>query len=250
MISSLPDISSELTVLPHPYPLDWVGMENIALPLKFENAFCNSKVNAFVSLDIPHAKGIHMSRLYTRLLQLTNVPSLKLLDIEHVLQDFLSSHLELSHHSKLDISSELYLERPALVSQLSGWRSYPFSISTQYIHGQFQTELTLEIAYSSTCPCSAALSRSLIQKQFIQAIADQNISLDDPQKIIDWLGTTDAIVATPHSQRSFATLKFRLSPKIQNIPFVQLIDHAEQALSTALQTAVKRIDEQALEIDR
>ena len=60
-----------------------------------------------------------------------------------------------------------------------------------------------------------------------------------------WLGTTDAIVATPHSQRSFAQLRFKLDPHFQSIPIQQLISHAEQALATPVQTAVKRVDEQA-----
>lgn len=56
-----------------------------------------------------------------------------------------------------------------------------------------------------------------------------------------WLGTTDAIVATPHSQRSFAQLRFNLDPCLQSIPIRQFISHAEQALTTPVQTAVKRV---------
>lgn len=245
MMSSLPDISSESVNLHYPYPLDWVGMENIALPLQINNTTCHSKVNAFVSLDDPLAKGIHMSRLYTRLLDLTSIPSLQLSDLKQVLKDFLASHQGLAYHARLDISSELYVQRPALISQLSGWRSYPFTLSVQSIAGGFQAELSLEVAYSSTCPCSAVLARDLIQKNFQNALDNQQLSLEQPASILEWLGTTNAIVATPHSQRSFARLQFKLSPQLQDIPFLQLIDHAEQTLATAVQTAVKRVDEQA-----
>ena len=69
MINNLPDISENANVVPHSSCLEWVGMENIALPIYIENTLCPSQVNAFVSLDDPTIKGIHMSRLYIRLLE-------------------------------------------------------------------------------------------------------------------------------------------------------------------------------------
>ena len=63
--------------------------------------------------------------------------------------------------------------------------------------------------------------------------------------MLDWLGSTQGIVATPHSQRSTATLQLRLAPGCVELPVLALIDSAEQALGTPVQTAVKRVDEQA-----
>ena len=63
--------------------------------------------------------------------------------------------------------------------------------------------------------------------------------------MLDWLGSTQGIVATPHSQRSTATLQLRLAPGCVELPVLELIDSAEQALGTPVQTAVKRADEQA-----
>lgn len=244
----LPDISAEST-LPKAYShsLDWVGMENIALPVHIENTRCPSQINAFVSLDDPFAKGIHMSRLYTRLLELTKISNLNLFDIKHVLKDFLESHKGLSEHAKIEIHSELYIERPTLISNLSGWKSYPFVLSCQLLKDQFEARLKVEIPYSSTCPCSAALARNIIQQRFQTALANQEISLDQ-QQIVDWLNTTDAIAATPHSQRSFAILNFKLDQNIKHIPLILFINQAEQSLMTAVQTAVKRIDEQAFAV--
>ncbi|MBJ9985893.1 GTP cyclohydrolase I FolE2 [Acinetobacter sp. S40] len=245
MTSKLPDISTEHSALSHPYCLDWVGMENIALPLYLHNTPCACKVNAYVSLDDPNAKGIHMSRLYTRLLDLAATRDLTLKQLQHALQDFLHSHQQLSKHARIVIQSELQIERPALISQLSGWKSYPFSLSCELKQQSFQAELTLEIPYSSTCPCSAALARDLIQKSFQKVVHSQQLDITKLDDIIAWLGKTDAIVATPHSQRSFAQLKFKLPKNLDTIPFMALINHAEQALATPVQTAVKRIDEQA-----
>lgn len=241
----LPDISSEPFQHTHAYPLDWVGMENIALPIHIQNIKCDSKINAYVSLDDPHAKGIHMSRLYTRLLQLHDLSDLTLGHIHLVLEDFLHSHTQLSQHARLDIQANLNLEQSALISHLSGWKSYPFRISCTLNQQDFQAELFIEITYSSTCPCSAALARDLIQKSFQNAIQTQKINPQNTHEVMAWLGTTDAILATPHSQRSFAQLRFKLDPSLVSIPIQHFISHAEQALATPVQTAVKRVDEQA-----
>lgn len=242
----LPDISStESSRVLHAYPLNWVGMENITLPIYLQNILCLSKVNAYVSLDDPNAKGIHMSRLYTRLLDFCQIQDLTLNHIKQALQDFLASHHDLSRSAKIELQGEFSLEQPALISNLSGWKSYPFRLSCQLNQQKFKGELFLEIPYSSTCPCSAALARDLIQKSFQDAINTKKLNPNHTNEILAWLGTTDAIVATPHSQRSYAQLNFYLSPNMQSIPMAQLIDSAEQALATPVQTAVKRIDEQA-----
>ena len=51
--------------------------------------------------------------------------------------------------------------------------------------------------------------------------------------------------ATPHSQRSIAAITVQLDPSLVSLPLTALIDRAEAALRTPVQTAVKRIDEQA-----
>lgn len=240
---SLPDVSRD--PLSIKLPLDWVGMENIALPLSFAQQRSVTKANAFVSLDDAQAKGIHMSRLYTRLLELSAKHTVTPSDLKDVLQDFLHSHEGLSTRAKIEFSGELTFERPALISALSGWKSYPFQLTAMLIEQNFQLNLSLEVAYSSTCPCSAALSRDLIQKRFHDAIAIGELDPSSVTQLASWLGTTQAIVATPHSQRSFAQLNFQLVPTINNFDFLGLIDLAEITLGTAVQTAVKRADEQA-----
>jgi len=62
---------------------------------------------------------------------------------------------------------------------------------------------------------------------------------------LQWLGSSQGIVATPHSQRSDAQVKVRLRDAMQTLPITGLIDRVEGALGTAVQTAVKRADEQA-----
>ena len=61
--------------------------------------------------------------------------------------------------------------------------------------------------------------------------------------MLTWLGSANGIVATPHSQRSSAQLRVHLQG--EHLALTELINDAEAALGTAVQTAVKRADEQA-----
>jgi GTP cyclohydrolase I len=106
----------------------------------------------------------------------------------------------------------------------------------------FHVELKIDVAYSSTCPCSAALSRQLIQQQFVDDFANKALQHAD---VLAWLGSTQGIVATPHSQRSTAKLHLHLESYLDELPLIAIINDAEAALGTAVQTAVKRADEQA-----
>jgi GTP cyclohydrolase I len=236
---NLPDIAAQ--ALEQASSLDWVGMNAIALPLLFQGERVNAKARAGVSLDDANARGIHMSRLYLALEQLEQAELTPML-IREVLQQFLHSHQGLSCSAYLDLTFDVLIKRPALVSPLSGWKSYPVGIHAQLNGGVFHVELTVEVDYSSTCPCSAALARQLIQQQFITDFEGKALLHED---LLAWLGSADGIVATPHSQRSTAVIETRLNHLATYLPAYTLIDTAEAALGTAVQTAVKRADEQA-----
>ncbi|MDB5996237.1 MAG: cyclohydrolase [Pseudomonas sp.] len=236
---TLPDIAAQASR--QALPLEWVGMCGIALPVFFDGQRLSAKADAGVSLDDGEARGIHMSRLYLALEileQETLTPSL----LRRVLQRFLDTHEGLSKNSYLNIHADLLLKRPALISPLSGWKTYPVSIEAHLKDAMFHVELKIDVPYSSTCPCSAALSRQLIQQQFVDDFANQSLKHAD---VLAWLGSTKGIVATPHSQRSHAQLKLRLDDYLDDLPLIALINDAEAALGTAVQTAVKRADEQA-----
>ncbi|MBD9588152.1 GTP cyclohydrolase I FolE2 [Pseudomonas sp. PDM03] len=236
---TLPDIAAQASR--QALPLEWVGMCGIALPVLFDGQRLSAKADAGVSLDDGEARGIHMSRLYLALEMLEQerlTPAL----LRRVLQRFLDTHEGLSHSAYLNIHADLLLKRPALISPLSGWKSYPVSINARLKNAMFHVELNIDIPYSSTCPCSAALARQLIQQQFVDDFANQPLQHAD---VLAWLGTTKGIVATPHSQRSNAQLRLRLDDYLDDLPLIALINDAEGALGTAVQTAVKRADEQA-----
>jgi GTP cyclohydrolase I len=221
--------------------LSWVGMEGIALPFQVAGQGVTGHASAGVSLDDPTARGIHMSRLYLALAELEQ-RELSISRVAAVLDGFLDTHQGLSHSAFLDLGGEAMLKRSALISPLAGWKRYPFTLRCRRDGQGFHATLELTVGYSSTCPCSAALSRQLIQQAFDEDFIDMPVSRE---AVRAWLGSEQGILATPHSQRSQAHLAVRLAGEQDELSLVGLVDRAERALGTALQTAVKRIDEQA-----
>ena len=236
---TLPDIAAQSSQ--QAIALEWVGMCGIASPVLINGQRLSAKIDAGVNLVDATARGIHMSRLYLALDQLETenlTPAL----LRQLLQCFLDSHEGLSNKAYVRIHSDVLLKRPALVSPLAGWKSYPTSIEASLKNGMFHVELKILVSYSSTCPCSAALARQLIQRQFIDDFANTSLQHAD---VLAWLGSSKGIVATPHSQRSAAHLTIRLGHQFPQLPLETIINNAEGVLGTAVQTAVKRADEQA-----
>jgi GTP cyclohydrolase I len=227
--------------------LDWVGMEEIQAPVLLAQAQgdtqrFSARVDAFVNLRRADVRGIHMSRLYLHLDRHLSAEPLTPCSLRRLLRDFLDSHSELSDRARVRIRFDHLVRRPALASEHSGWRSYPVEISARMDGSEFTAELALEVQYSSTCPASAALARQLIQERFASDFAER--APLDRDAVLAWLGSEEGIVATPHSQRSTASVRVKLAPGF-DFPIVDIIDLLENALQTPVQTAVKREDEQA-----
>jgi GTP cyclohydrolase I len=228
--------------------LDWVGMGEIEMPVALQGddgrtVNGSARVNAFVNLRRGDVRGIHMSRLYLHVDKALSNEPVTPAAIRRLLKEFLESHAELSDRAMVSLRFEHMVRRRALASDNSGWKSYPVSITGVMDRGHFALELGVDVTYSSTCPCSAALARQLIQEQFeADFAAGKAVARED---VLAWLGTEQGIRATPHSQRSVAEVKLRLVPSFQDFPIVEVIDRIEDALKTPVQTAVKRADEQA-----
>ena len=227
--------------------LDWVGMNRIEVPVRFDAGDgdvqrASARAGAFVNLRRPDKRGIHMSRLYLMVEEALSTQTLSVDSLHDLLRGFLDSHKDLSDRACLSINFEHLVRRPALRSSNSGWRAYPVSIEASLVGDEFLLEFGTEVVYSSTCPASAALSRQLIQDQFATDF-DASTPVDHAA-VLAWLGSEKGIVATPHAQRSVARLRVRLA-KGAAFNLISLIDQAEQALGTPVQTAVKREDEQA-----
>jgi len=246
VLRNMPDIANEAQP-DVAGKLEWVGMNEIEMPVRIEDDAGNliqstAIVTAYVNLVDPDVRGIHMSRLYLHLDQAFRDRPLSPCALRQILHEFLESHAGLSDRALIRVDFDYVVRRKALTSDNEGWRRYPVSM-IGILEGQdFSLEMGLEVMYSSTCPCSAALARQLIQEQFARDFdPDQPVSF---RRIHEWLGSEGGIVATPHSQRSAAELRVRLVPTFLMFPIIELIDLIESALKTPVQATVKREDEQ------
>lgn len=241
----MPDIANHTTAQTEG-KLDWVGMSNIEIPIMVASKgeaerVVSAHVDAFVNLREPKAKGIHMSRLYLLLDELSRDSVLNYQSLVALLDGFISSHQDLSDNAKVQFRFDYHLRRKSLISGKQGWKAYPVTITGRLNQGALDIELAIDVRYSSTCPCSAALARQLIQKAFKEKFTQGDVDLDS---IHEWLGTTEGIVATPHSQRSVAEVKVKLNSSVNEFPVTDLVNTIEDSLKTPVQAAVKREDEQ------
>ncbi|MGA8279195.1 MAG: GTP cyclohydrolase FolE2 [Rhodanobacteraceae bacterium] len=245
-LQKLPDIADEVRAGPAG-ALDWVGMDDIVMPVLLagpdgDSVQTSARVGAWVNLKRSAARGIHMSRLYLHLDRMLSAEPLTPCSLRRLLRDFLESHAQLSDRALLRARFAQLLRRPALVSDNSGWKSYPVSVTALLERGDFSLEMGCEVMYSSTCPASAALARQLIQQRFDRDFPHEEAF--EHAVVRRWLGTEQGICATPHGQRSIAEVRVKLVPGF-DLPIVDIIDMVEAALQTPVQTAVKREDEQA-----
>ena len=246
---AMPDIAQQ----PHSVPmgtLNWVGMSQIELPLFIQNQHGEriqtlGRIQAYVNLIDPNSKGIHMSRLFLALDNILGMHDLTPEVLRKTVSQFVSSHTPISDAAYLECRFDYFERRQSLLSDNSGWKNYPVTITaTLHADNKIELELAVEVPYSSTCPCSAALSRQLIQNGFQETFTANASGMVNEQQVYAWLGTTEGIRATPHSQRSIAQVKIKLTETVNNLPITSLIDRVENALQTPVQATVKREDEQ------
>ncbi|BFT31825.1 GTP cyclohydrolase FolE2 [Alteromonas sp. D210916BOD_24] len=227
-------------------PINWVGMEGIAIPIKVlgKDNVClasHGEAHVSVSLDNHQAKGIHMSRLYHLLQQHLSNQILNTAGLTPLMTNLVASQEGLSQEAKLDLTFDLNVLRPAMVSHAFGYQKYAARLSLITKGKATSATVNLTVPYSSTCPCSASLSRQALAEEFEKQFNGQSLSL---ARVKGWLNSIDSSIATPHAQRSLAHVTLEMSKPV--VPdFVEIIDRVEHALGTPLQTAVKREDEQA-----
>ena len=241
----LPDVAHDAAAAAR--PLDWVGMSNIALPIRIATAGgepIQVAASADVAVDLrdANARGIHMSRLYLQLQHAFASEAVTPAGLRRVLQNLVETQAGLSSSARLVLRYEQLLLRNALASDNAGWKRYPVEIDASLVDGHLHLALRFSVEYSSTCPASAALSRQLNADRFATDFADARPLAG---AVHDWLASERGLAATPHAQRSRADVRVELRPAFDELPLVALVDRLEDALATPVQTAVKREDEQA-----
>jgi GTP cyclohydrolase I len=243
LTQKLPDIMSDTTTEMQS-TLQWVGMDGIAVPIVMRTADgitekIAASTSTYVSLDKREAKGIHMSRLYALINQLAELECNRD-NIDQLLDDMICSQQGLSQHARISLRFNLVLKKSALLSEQSGYQSYPITITGEKTNHGSSFKLELTIPYSSTCPCSASLSRQLYAEAIDKVFSRPTI---DKSALINWLQSPQGSIATPHSQRSYAYIELTLHDGIWP-DLSELIFSLEKAIITPVQTAVKRADEQ------
>lgn len=246
LATALPDVAVEEPAA-IAAALNWVGMDGIAVPLQLSEhdggqGTC-ARVALQVDLPAPQVRGIHMSRLY-RLLDAYGSRWLTPAGIGDLLATLVHSHADCAASAARARWRFDWLRRaPALVTPgLSGWRRYPVEVAAEWRDGAARLSLQVEVAYSSTCPCSAALARQLLAEAFLDAHAvDGQVAVAEAA---DWL-RRHGTHATPHSQRSLAQVVVALDPASTRLGLPALVERIERSLATPVQAAVRRADEQA-----
>ena len=219
----------------------------VSVPCPFEPTAYQrvpARADAYVSLDDPSSKAIHMSRLYMGLQKHLRESPLLPSTLEAILDGFLESHKTASESAHIALRFELPVMRFALESSNEGLRSYECEVNASKGPQGLDIDVSVRVVYSSTCPCSAALSRRHIQERFAEDFGSADAALT-ADAIVEWLGKETSIAATPHAQRSHGDVKVRLRKGAVDLPILGLIDCIEEALRTPVQAAVKRADEQA-----
>ncbi len=250
---NLPDVSVPEPSLNWGAQLPWVGMREIEVPVKVKlpqgAMLIAGRLDLGVSLDRKEARGIHMSRLFRLAMESLPQNELTLSLLSDLATRSLETHAELSTSVKLALKFNLPLAREALKSQGLGWRNYPVLIRFEKrVNAGAALEkalLEVDVLYSSTCPASAALSRQLNEEASLNHFTGDEIRRDELKQ---WLHSPASLAATPHAQRSRATVRVELAPSEWGRDLAELlaslVNRLEDALGTPVQTLVKREDEQ------
>ncbi|MBT6842346.1 MAG: GTP cyclohydrolase I FolE2 [Candidatus Melainabacteria bacterium] len=227
--------------------LDRVGMSEVELPILIKDhkgglATIPARAELYVSLDDPHAKGIHMSRLYLKAKEFFAAYPLSFPSLASLTEAMLETHKDLSFSAHVAVSFEYIQAKKALVSDETGYRFYPVTLSmTRGPGAQLVYEMQLEIIYSSTCPCSAALARQVVKEEFLKKFDQNELSRDE---VAAWIASEASQAAVPHAQRSKVNLDLKFSEVNAKLDLNYWINLIETTLATPVQAAVKREDEQ------
>lgn len=214
---TLPDIQNTKATIQR--PLSKVGISNFKVPIKYaikggDIIKLETIVSMYVDLN-EQSRGINMSRLPRILYKyIEENKDISTEVMEQILYDF-KTELN-SEHSYLKFRFNYPIRQRSLKSELLGWAYYPVVLEACYTEGVLKFYLTVDVMYSSTCPCSAELCKHLEEQ---------------------------GSKGYPHSQRSIAKITVQFDQK--NIIYIEdLIQELETILYTPVQVIVKRIDEE------
>lgn len=223
-LDSMPDLQNADFV---GIPIDFVGIQGMHLPLKIREKNGDfqevmAEVTGTVSLDA-HNRGVNLSRIL-RTLYKSKDDIFDINKIEEVLRNYQKDLKTFDAHILMNFKYRMWQD--SLVSKKAdgtpegGWQYYDVTFDCNLdVSGEFKKIMHVQYLYSSSCPCSTALS--------------------------EHAAYTRGLYGIPHSQRSVA----KLSLEFDNLIWIEdVISMCNAALKTEVLVFCKREDEQAFAI--
>lgn len=220
-LDSMPDLQNADFV---GIPIDFVGIQGMHLPLKIREKDGGYQevmveVTGTVSLDA-HNRGVNLSRIL-RTLYKSKDDIFDINKVEDVLRNYQKDIKTFDAHILMNFKYRIWQDALRSVKEdgtpEGGWQYYDVTFDCNLdVTGEFKKIMHVQFLYSSSCPCSTALS--------------------------EHAALTRGVYGIPHSQRSVA----KLSLEFNNMIWIEdVIDMCNEALTTEVLVFCKREDEQA-----
>lgn len=220
-LDSMPDLQNADFV---GIPIDFVGIQGMHLPLKVREKNGDVQevmvnVTGTVSLDASN-RGVNLSRIL-RTLYKSKDDIFDINKIEDVLRNYQKDIKTFDAHILMNFKYRIWQDALRSVKDdgtpEGGWQYYDVTFDCNLdVTGEFKKVMHVIYLYSSSCPCSTALS--------------------------EHAALTRGIYGIPHSQRSVA----KLSLEFDNLIWIEdVIRMCNEALTTEVLVFCKREDEQA-----
>lgn len=223
-LDSMPDLQNADFV---GIPIDFVGIQGMHLPLKIREKNGDfqevmAEVTGTVSLDASN-RGINMSRIL-RTAYKSKDDVFDIDKIEEVLRNYQKDLNTFDAHILMNFKYRMWQD--SLVSKKEdgasegGWQYYNVTFDCNLdVSGEFKKVMWVDFLFSSSCPCSTALSEHAALNRGLYGI--------------------------PHSQRSVA----RIGLDLDDLVWIEdVIDTCRKTLLTETLVFCKREDEQAFAI--
>ena len=220
-LDSMPDLQNADFI---GIPIDFVGIQGMHLPLKvrekngdFQEVM--AEVTGTVSLDA-YNRGVNLSRIL-RTLYKSKDDIFDINKVEDVLRNYQRDIKTFDSHILMNFKYRIWQDALRSVKEdgtpEGGWQYYDVTFDCNLdVSGEFKKIMHVQYLYSSSCPCSTALS--------------------------EHAALTRGVYGIPHSQRSVA----KLSLEFDNLIWIEdVIDMCNDALTTEVLVFCKREDEQA-----
>lgn len=220
-LDSMPDLQNANFV---GIPIDFVGIQGMHLPLKVREQNGDiqevmADVTGTVSLDASN-RGINMSRIL-RSLYKSKDDVFDINKIEEVLRNYQKDLNTFDAHILMNFKYRMWQDSLRSMQDNAcpegGWQYYNITFDCNLdVTGEFKKVMWVDFIYSSSCPCSTALS--------------------------EHAALTRGIYGIPHSQRSVA----RVGLDLDSLVWIEdVINACREALVTETLVFCKREDEQA-----